>query len=86
VAIFVAVAIIVSVTAVNNYMRDKQFRNLNSKREQRVVPVLRNGKIEDLNIYHLLVGDIMQVNVGEQFPVDGILLKGFSKGLGRVLG
>jgi len=41
--------------------------------------VLRNGKIEDLNIYHLLVGDIMQVNVGEQFPVDGILLKGFSK-------
>ena len=75
-------------------MRDKQFRNLNSKREQRVVPVLknfreylslqngqvlRNGKIEDLNIYHLLVGDIIQVNVGEQFPVDGILLKGFSK-------
>jgi len=40
--------------------------------------VLRNGKIEDLNIYHLLVGDIMQVNVGEQFPVDGILLKGFN--------
>jgi Ca2+ transporting ATPase len=42
VAIFVAVGIIVSVTAINNYMRDKQFRNLNSKREQRVVPVLRN--------------------------------------------
>jgi hypothetical protein len=38
-AIFVAVIIIVSVTAINNYLRDKQFRNLNSKREQRVVPV-----------------------------------------------
>lgn len=49
-AIFVAVIIIVSVTAVNNYLRDKQFRNLNSKREQRVVPVQQNLFITRTNI------------------------------------
>ncbi len=43
-----------------------------------IVKVLRNGKIIDINVYSLLVGDIMQVNTGENFPVDGLLLKGFS--------
>jgi len=74
--IFIAVVIIVSVTAINNYMRDKQFQKLNSKREQRNVPTLRNGKITDVNIYELVVGDILQVNVGDNVPVDGVIIKG----------
>jgi calcium-translocating P-type ATPase len=77
-AIFIAVIIIVSVTAFNTYLRDKQFRNLYGKMEKRDVMVIRNGKVQPVCIYNLLVGDIMQVTTGESFPVDGILIRGHS--------
>jgi magnesium-transporting ATPase (P-type) len=67
--------LIVSVTAGNNYLRDQQFRKLNNKREQRDVNVLRNGEVIQLNVFNLLVGDIMMLSIGENIPVDGICLK-----------
>ena len=76
-AIFIAVFLIVSVTAGNNYLRDKQFRKLNSKREQRDVEVIRGGKTIQLSVFDLLVGDIMLINTGESFPVDGVVIKSF---------
>lgn len=74
-SIFLAVAIILNVTATNNYLKDKQFRKLNEEREQRDVMVIRNGKTISLNVFKLLVGDIMHITTGEKFPVDGVLIK-----------
>ncbi|EGR29017.1 hypothetical protein IMG5_164760 [Ichthyophthirius multifiliis] len=75
-AIFVAVIIIVSVTSINDYMKDKQFRKLNQQAERRNVNVVRDGKVENISIFSLLVGDLMQIETGEIFPVDGVLIKG----------
>jgi Ca2+ transporting ATPase len=50
-AIFVAVIIIVAVTATNDYMKDKQFRKLTQQCEQRNINVLRNGSMENISIY-----------------------------------
>lgn len=77
-AIFVAVFIIVSVTAINNYLKEKQFRKLYAQVEERKVNVKRNGKVESLSIHDLLVGDIVIIETGEIFPVDGILTHGNS--------
>lgn len=77
VAIFIAVFLIVSVTATNNYLRDIQFRKLNSKREQRNVEVIRKGHTQQISVFDLLVGDIMNFETGESFPVDGIIIKSF---------
>jgi Ca2+ transporting ATPase len=41
VAIMVAVTIIVSVTAGNNFLKDKQFRKLNAQCESRDIDVVR---------------------------------------------
>lgn len=77
-AIFIAVFIIVSVTAINNYLKEKQFRKLYAQLDNREVNVTRQGKIHSISIYDLLVGDIMKIDTGEVFPADGVLISGFN--------
>lgn len=75
-AIFVAVIIIVSVTAANGYMKDKQFRKLQeSASKMRKVNVLRNSKVQDISHFDLVVGDILLIETGEILPVDGIVIQ-----------
>ncbi len=77
-AIFIAVFLIVSVTAVNNYLKEKQFRKLYAQLDDRKVNVIRQTKIHSISIYDLLVGDIMKIDTGEIFPTDGLLINGFN--------
>lgn len=81
--IVIAVIIIVSVTAGNNYLKEKQFEKLNKKIDDReieveflFIQVIRNGQILRQSVYQLLVGDIVYLNIGDLLPVDGILVEG----------
>lgn len=58
VTIYLAVVIIVAVTAGNDYVKQKQFQKLMSVSEDNSIPVIRNGIMENTSIYDLLVGDI----------------------------
>jgi Ca2+ transporting ATPase len=49
-SIFVAVAIIVSVTAGNNYIKEKQFQKLVAKAQEDTVPVFRGLEGNSLTI------------------------------------
>lgn len=73
-AIFVAVITIVCVTAGNNYMKEKQFRKLNEQAKNRNINVIRAGRVFSLNIYRLVVGDIIQITTGEILPIDGVVV------------
>ena len=44
--------------------------------ELRKVNVKRNGKIENISVYDLLVGDILLIETGDILPVDGIVVTG----------
>lgn len=61
VTIYFAILIIVSVTATNDYVKDKQFRKLNDVRKERHVLVRRNGHTQMISTYDLVVGDIMEL-------------------------
>ena len=37
--------------------------------------VIREGRVINLNVFDLVVGDIVKVVTGEILPVDGILIK-----------
>jgi Ca2+-transporting ATPase len=50
VAIIVAILLVVLVGSVNDYQKEKQFRKLNAKKEDRVVKVSRNKLSEFLLI------------------------------------
>ena len=47
-----------------------------AQRNQRDCTVRRNGKVATLSVHDLLVGDIIQIDTGENMPVDAIILTG----------
>lgn len=76
VTIFISVIIIVSVSSVNNYMKEKQFEKLYASQEKTNVNVFRNGRTETICVFDLVVGDLFFIQQGDIIPVDGILIKG----------
>jgi P-type Ca2+ transporter type 2B len=62
VAILAAVAVCVLVTAVNNYQKERQFRELNDVKEDVRVRVVRQGRVREVSCHELLVGDVVVVS------------------------
>ncbi|EWC45309.1 hypothetical protein DRE_00708 [Drechslerella stenobrocha 248] len=76
VAIMVAIVIVVTVGAVNDYQKEKQFVKLNKKKDSREVKVIRSGKSILVSVYDLMVGDIVHMEPGDIIPTDGIFVDG----------
>ena len=65
------------VGSVNDYQKERQFRLLNAKKEDRNVKAIRGGGRERLlNIHEVVVGDVLELEPGEILPVDGVLISG----------
>lgn len=76
VAIVVAIVIVVLVGSINDWQKERQFKKLNEKREDRTVKVIRGGNEMVINVKDLVVGDVCMLEPGEIIPVDGIFLRG----------
>ncbi|KAG2233877.1 hypothetical protein INT48_005218 [Thamnidium elegans] len=76
VAIIVAVVLVVIVGSVNDFQKEKQFRNLNKKKEDRLVSVIRSGKQTLLSVYDVQVGDVLRLEPGDIICADGIFIEG----------
>mmetsp|Transcript_11061 Transcript_11061/g.26844 ORF Transcript_11061/g.26844 Transcript_11061/m.26844 type:complete len:1113 (+) Transcript_11061:185-3523(+) len=74
VAILFAVAVVVTVGAVNDYQKEKQFRDLNAKKDDVTVTVLRDGESSRMSTHDLVVGDIVLLSTGDVVPADGAVL------------
>ncbi|KAF8370858.1 hypothetical protein PRIPAC_77287, partial [Pristionchus pacificus] len=76
VAILVAVLVVVMVTALNDWTKERQFRGLQSKIEtEHRFSVIRGGEAHDVVVNELVVGDIGRVKYGDLLPADGILIQ-----------
>ncbi|KAJ5682263.1 ATPase P-type K/Mg/Cd/Cu/Zn/Na/Ca/Na/H-transporter [Penicillium macrosclerotiorum] len=75
-AILVAIIIVVTVGAANDWQKERQFAKLNKKKENRLVKVIRSGKTAEISIHDITVGDVMHLEPGDMVPVDGILIDG----------
>eukprot|EP01099_Mayorella_cantabrigiensis_P000660 TRINITY_DN1290_c0_g1_i1.p1 TRINITY_DN1290_c0_g1~~TRINITY_DN1290_c0_g1_i1.p1 ORF type:complete len:959 (-),score=237.92 TRINITY_DN1290_c0_g1_i1:216-3092(-) len=75
-AIIVAVLLVGSVTSMNNYNQEKQFRNLSKTNQDIRVKVLRGGEMTQISIFELTVGDIVFLDTGNSVPADGLFLDG----------
>ncbi|GMK59452.1 hypothetical protein CspeluHIS016_0800580 [Cutaneotrichosporon spelunceum] len=76
VAIIIAVLIVVLVGSINDWQKERQFKLLNDKREDRSMKVIRNGQEQVINVRDVVVGDIALLEPGEVVPVDGVFLRG----------
>lgn len=77
VAIIVAILIVVVVGAANDWQKERQFVKLNKKKDDRVIKVVRSGKLREISVYDILVGDLVNLEPGDMVPVDGILVQGY---------
>jgi len=78
-SIFFAVGIIVTVTAGNNYLKEKQFQKLKARQQDnQKVAVYRGteGMTVTLGTQDLVVGDIIKIEPGSQVPADCIMISG----------
>ena len=75
-AILIAVVIVVLVTGLNDYKREKQCAILNSKKDNRQVKVVQSGKSIQISTFEVVVGDVVHLQRGDLIPADGILISG----------
>lgn len=75
--ILIAIVIVVLVSAVNDYMKERQFQRLNSETSTTFLQAYRSGKEIQLSTHELLVGDIILFSCGDLVPVDGLIIRSF---------
>jgi len=76
VAICVAIVIVVFVTAINDFQKERKFANLNKKKDDRQVKAVRSGRSVMISVYDVTVGDVLHLEPGDAVPADGILISG----------
>jgi Ca2+ transporting ATPase len=69
---------VVTLTSVNDYLKDKQFVNLQSSVKNENITVIRgkHGATQSINVYLLVVGDIILLETGARIPADCLLVEG----------
>ncbi|KAI3654976.1 hypothetical protein MP228_000356 [Amoeboaphelidium protococcarum] len=76
VAIIASVIVVALVQSINDYKKEAQFRQLNTKKEDREVKCLRSGNVQMLSIFDVVVGDILLLEPGDIVNVDGVMVSG----------
>ena len=75
-AILIAIIVVVLVTGLNDYRREKQFAKLNKKKEDREVKAVRSGRSMMISIFDVMAGDVLHLESGDTIPADGIFVSG----------
>ncbi|XP_037950108.1 plasma membrane calcium-transporting ATPase 3-like [Teleopsis dalmanni] len=74
-AIFFSVFIVVLITALNDYFKEKQFRSLQDRiKGEQTFMILRNAVVSAIPNDQIVVGDIAYVKYGDTLPADGVLI------------
>ncbi|KAK7690441.1 hypothetical protein QCA50_005539 [Cerrena zonata] len=76
VAIVVAIFIVVMVGSLNDWQKERQFKALNEKKDERGLKVIRDGVEQVIDVKKVVVGDIAILEPGEIIPCDGVFLQG----------
>jgi len=74
-AILVAVVIVVLVGSINDYNKERRFRKLNEKKEDRMVKAFRDGQNTLISVYDVQTGDVLLLEPGDIICADGVLIE-----------
>jgi Ca2+ transporting ATPase len=77
VSIIIAVAVVVLVSAGNNWQKEKQFQALEKISSRAFVRAVRDGGEVRLATEEVVVGDVLKLETGDILCADGVLLQGF---------
>ena len=62
-----------SITALNNYKKELQFRALQSKQDDSLATVWRGGSVMQVSTNDIVVGDVVQLDTGAKLPAGSAL-------------
>lgn len=77
-SIFLAVFLVVAVSAASNFRQEKQFEKLSNISDNILIDCIRDGRRQKISIFDILVGDVVFLTIGDQIPADGIFIDGHS--------
>ncbi|XP_060961310.1 calcium-transporting ATPase 12, plasma membrane-type-like [Cannabis sativa] len=77
-SIFIAVLLVIVGSALSNYRQETQFDKLSKISDNIKIDVVRGGRRQEISIFHIVVGDVVLLNIGDQIPADGLFLNGHS--------
>jgi P-type Ca2+ transporter type 2C len=77
VTIVIAIIIILTATATNDWTKNRKFEKLNRKKDESYVNVVRSGHVHHIPTADILVGDLVRLETGDIIPADGVLVDGF---------
>ncbi|CAI0410439.1 unnamed protein product [Linum tenue] len=69
-SIYIAVILVIVVTAVSDYRQSLQFQNLNDEKRNIQLEVMRGGRAVKTSIFDIVVGDIVPLRIGDQVHKD----------------
>lgn len=76
IAVIAAILIATGGSARSEYSSEKEFSTLQASASKITINVLREGRLQELNIDHLVIGDIVKLRAGDKVPADGYILEG----------
>ncbi|CAA3023726.1 calcium-transporting ATPase 12, plasma membrane-type-like [Olea europaea var. sylvestris] len=77
-SIFVAVFLVVVVSAASNFRQERQFDRLSKISSNIKIDVVRDGRRQKISVFDIVVGDVVCLKIGDQIPADGLFTDGHS--------
>jgi Ca2+-transporting ATPase len=74
-AVMVAVILATGVAFASEYKSDREFEILNAQKESIRVKVIRGGDFHTIPLEEVVVGDVVELETGDEIPADGRVLK-----------
>ncbi len=74
--ILIAIFLASFISSISEYGSEEAFKKLQEETESTVVKVKRDGKIIEIKMDEVVVGDIVLLETGDAIPADGILIDG----------
>ena len=74
--ILISILVASLVSTISEYGSDAAFKKLESESSKIKVKVIRNKKLQEIDIEEVVVGDIVKITSGDKIPSDGKIIKG----------
>ena len=67
-SIFLAIILVISVSAVSNFRQNRQFDKLSKVSDNVQIEAVRGGRRQQILIFEIVVGDVICLKIGDQVP------------------
>jgi len=71
--------ILIAITSIADYVKDKKFIELSNHVMEEKIPVIRGklGATQSISVWDIVVGDVILLNTGEMVPADCLVIDSF---------